>query len=139
LAYQPPASSTFLSEQISHQQPANNTFLSEQISTSHQPPAKRTDCEPALVHLFLLVLHAHAGPRPRSEAAVVIGVGAHARRPYLLSARARENNPDSTGHHLFSNMFNMLFVPGRHLNHIWTEYLVMSMHVAVLVPLQIIS
>jgi hypothetical protein len=37
LAYQPPASSTFLSEQTSHQQPANNTFLSEQISTSHQP------------------------------------------------------------------------------------------------------
>jgi hypothetical protein len=33
LAYQPPASSTFLSEQISHQQPVNSTFLSEQIST----------------------------------------------------------------------------------------------------------
>jgi multisubunit Na+/H+ antiporter MnhE subunit len=43
LAYQPPASSTFLSEQTSHQQPANSTFLSEQISTSHQPPAERTD------------------------------------------------------------------------------------------------
>jgi hypothetical protein len=28
LAYQPPASSTFLSQQTSHQQPANNTFLS---------------------------------------------------------------------------------------------------------------
>jgi hypothetical protein len=42
LAYQPPASSTFLSEQTSHQQSANSTFLSEQISTSHQPPAKRT-------------------------------------------------------------------------------------------------
>jgi hypothetical protein len=42
LAYQPPASSTFLSEQISYQQPANSTFLSEQTSTSHQPPAKRT-------------------------------------------------------------------------------------------------
>jgi hypothetical protein len=41
-AYQPPASSTFLSEQTSHQQPASNTFLSEQISTSHQPPANRT-------------------------------------------------------------------------------------------------
>jgi hypothetical protein len=37
LAYQPPASSTFLSEQTSHQPPANSTFLSEQISTSHQP------------------------------------------------------------------------------------------------------
>jgi hypothetical protein len=42
LAYQPPASSTFLSEQTSHQQPDSNTFLSEQTSTSHQPPAKRT-------------------------------------------------------------------------------------------------
>jgi hypothetical protein len=37
LAYQPPASSTFLSEQTSHQQSASNTFLSEQISISHQP------------------------------------------------------------------------------------------------------
>jgi hypothetical protein len=36
LAYQPPASITFLSEQISHQQSASSTFLSEQISTSHQ-------------------------------------------------------------------------------------------------------
>jgi hypothetical protein len=37
LAYQPPASSNFLSEQISHHQPGSRTFLSEQISTSHQP------------------------------------------------------------------------------------------------------
>jgi hypothetical protein len=37
LAYQPPASSIFLSEQTSHHQPANTTFLSEQISISHQP------------------------------------------------------------------------------------------------------
>jgi hypothetical protein len=44
LAYQPPASSTFLSEQTSHQQPANSTFLSEQTSISHQPPAKQTGC-----------------------------------------------------------------------------------------------
>jgi hypothetical protein len=44
LAYQPPGSSTFLSEQISHQQPASSTFISEQISTSHQLPAKRTGC-----------------------------------------------------------------------------------------------
>jgi hypothetical protein len=42
LAYQPPASSTFLSEQTSHHQPANSTLLSEQTSTSHQPPANRT-------------------------------------------------------------------------------------------------
>jgi hypothetical protein len=37
LAYQPPANSTFLSEQTSHQQSVSSTFLSEQISTSHQP------------------------------------------------------------------------------------------------------
>jgi hypothetical protein len=37
LAYQPPASSTFISEQTSHQQPASSNFLSEQTSTSHQP------------------------------------------------------------------------------------------------------
>jgi hypothetical protein len=41
LAYQPPATSTFLSEQTSHQQPANSTFLSQQISISHQPPANQ--------------------------------------------------------------------------------------------------
>jgi hypothetical protein len=34
LAYQPPANSTFLSEQTNHQQPANSTFLSKQISTT---------------------------------------------------------------------------------------------------------
>jgi hypothetical protein len=44
LAYQPPASTTFISEQTSHRQPANSTFLSEQISTSHQPLAKRIGC-----------------------------------------------------------------------------------------------
>jgi hypothetical protein len=44
LSYQPPASSTFLSEQTSHQQPASSTLLSEQISTSYQPPANRTGC-----------------------------------------------------------------------------------------------
>jgi hypothetical protein len=33
-AYQPPASSTFLSEQTSHQQSASSTLLSEQTSTS---------------------------------------------------------------------------------------------------------
>jgi hypothetical protein len=44
LAYQPPTSSIFLSEQISHQQPASSNFLLEQISTSHQSPAKRTGC-----------------------------------------------------------------------------------------------
>jgi hypothetical protein len=45
LAYQPPANSTFTSEQTSQQQPANSTFLSEQTSTSHPPPAKRTGCQ----------------------------------------------------------------------------------------------
>jgi hypothetical protein len=44
ISHQPPASSTFLSEQTSHQQPASSTLLSEQTSTSHQPPANRTGC-----------------------------------------------------------------------------------------------
>jgi hypothetical protein len=35
LAYQPPATSTFFSEQNSYQQPISSTFLSEQISTCH--------------------------------------------------------------------------------------------------------
>jgi hypothetical protein len=35
LAYQPPDSSTFLSQQTSHQQSASSTFLSQQTSTSH--------------------------------------------------------------------------------------------------------
>jgi hypothetical protein len=42
LAYQPPDSITFLSEQTNHQQSVNSIFLSEQTSTSHHPPAKRT-------------------------------------------------------------------------------------------------
>jgi hypothetical protein len=42
LAYQPTASSIFVSEQTSHQQPANNIFS---LSTSHQPPAnEETEC-----------------------------------------------------------------------------------------------
>jgi hypothetical protein len=39
LAYQPLASTTFLSQQTSHQQPASSTILSEQTSISHQPSA----------------------------------------------------------------------------------------------------
>jgi hypothetical protein len=34
LAYQPPASSTFISQQTNHQKPANSIFLSKQTSTS---------------------------------------------------------------------------------------------------------
>jgi hypothetical protein len=41
LAYQPPASGTFLSQQTSHQQSTSSIFLSERISTSHQPPDKQ--------------------------------------------------------------------------------------------------
>jgi hypothetical protein len=41
LAYQPPASSTFLSEQTSHQEPASSTFLSAQTSISHELPAEQ--------------------------------------------------------------------------------------------------
>jgi hypothetical protein len=37
LAYKPPVSNNFLSQQISHQQPTSSTFLSKQTSTSHQP------------------------------------------------------------------------------------------------------
>jgi hypothetical protein len=37
LAYQPLASSTFLSGQTSHQQSASSTFRSEQISTNKSP------------------------------------------------------------------------------------------------------
>jgi hypothetical protein len=47
LAYQPPASSTFLSQQTSYQQPASSTLLSEQTSTNHQPPANRTGSKPS--------------------------------------------------------------------------------------------
>jgi hypothetical protein len=63
LDYQPPASSTFLSEQISHQQPANSTFLSEQTSTSHQPPAKRTGC----------ILFSTAGPKHKQGSLISKG------------------------------------------------------------------
>jgi hypothetical protein len=47
LAYQPPAGSTFLSEQNNHQQSANSTFLSEQISTTtnHQPNEQTGCCD----------------------------------------------------------------------------------------------
>jgi hypothetical protein len=50
LAYQPPASSIFLSEQTSHQQPASSTFLSEQISTSHQPNEQADWCLETNLH-----------------------------------------------------------------------------------------
>jgi hypothetical protein len=45
-AYQPPANSTFLSEQTSHQRSVGGTFLSKQISTSHQPNEQAADAEP---------------------------------------------------------------------------------------------
>jgi hypothetical protein len=45
LAYQPPVSNTFLSQQISHQQSTNNTFLSEQASTSQMNRAKDSNKE----------------------------------------------------------------------------------------------
>jgi hypothetical protein len=47
LAYQPPANSTFLSEQTSHQQPASSTLLSEQTSTNHQhQPTEQAQSSP---------------------------------------------------------------------------------------------
>jgi hypothetical protein len=51
LAYQPPASSTFLSEQTSHQQPASSTILSEQISTSHQPTEQNLFVAPLITDI----------------------------------------------------------------------------------------
>jgi hypothetical protein len=53
LTYQPPASSTFLSEQIS-------TFLSEQTTTSHQLPAKRTSRW--IDDVLLVKISAHFNP-----------------------------------------------------------------------------
>jgi hypothetical protein len=44
-AYEPPASSIFLSERISHQQPASSALLSEQTSTSHQPTEQAEDAK----------------------------------------------------------------------------------------------
>jgi hypothetical protein len=41
LAYQPPASSTFLSQQTGHQQSASSIFLSEQTSTSQTNRLKK--------------------------------------------------------------------------------------------------
>jgi hypothetical protein len=44
LAYQPPVSSTFLSEQTNHQQPVTSTtILSGQTNINNQPPAKQTN------------------------------------------------------------------------------------------------
>jgi hypothetical protein len=62
-AYQPPANSTFLSEQTSHQQPASSTLLSEQTSTSHQPPANRTDERVQLDRVGVLLPLAHSTGR----------------------------------------------------------------------------
>jgi hypothetical protein len=67
-AYQPPASSTFLSEQTSHQQPANSTFLSQQTSTSHQPNEQALDLKSCCafasqVHITCTVVHFMTGAR----------------------------------------------------------------------------
>jgi hypothetical protein len=67
---QPSTSSTFLSEQISHQQPASSIFLSEQISTSHQQPAKRTGLSGEGAPSLLQRICLHAAPsatRPRRQ------------------------------------------------------------------------
>jgi hypothetical protein len=55
LAYQPPASSTFLSQQTSNQQPASSTILSEQISISHQPTEQAVVVMKLLKHMILLL------------------------------------------------------------------------------------
>jgi hypothetical protein len=51
LAYQPPDSNTFLSEQTSHQQAASSIFLLEQISTNHQPNEQAAGCKQACIAL----------------------------------------------------------------------------------------
>jgi hypothetical protein len=56
-AYQPLASSTFLSKQTSHQQPASSTFLSQQISTSHQPNEQADDALLSMISSFPLTFH----------------------------------------------------------------------------------
>jgi hypothetical protein len=55
LAYQPPASSTFISEQTSHQQPASSSFFSKQISTSRQPPANKHAARLGFFHLSFII------------------------------------------------------------------------------------
>jgi hypothetical protein len=47
LVYQPPVSSTFLSEQTSHQQPASSTFLSNKPAISNQPTVLFSHNKPA--------------------------------------------------------------------------------------------
>jgi hypothetical protein len=74
LAYQPPASSTFLSEQIRHHQPTNNTFLSEQISTSHQPPAKRTGCKPGRAEIVFYKYIALLQQTKEEEKKQILGI-----------------------------------------------------------------
>jgi hypothetical protein len=66
LAYQPPASNIFLSEQIGHQQPANSIILSEEIS--HQPPAKRTGSR------LLLPCHARIMIHLRRRYTMIVGL-----------------------------------------------------------------
>jgi hypothetical protein len=81
-AYQPPASSTFLSEQISHQQSASSTFLSEQISTSHQPPAKRTDRRRSAVPLSVYNCRRRPTSSPPPSNAVLFSLTSpHSERP----------------------------------------------------------
>jgi hypothetical protein len=40
---------------LAYQQPASSTFLSEQTSTSHQPPANRTLCEMSPIQKIQIV------------------------------------------------------------------------------------
>jgi hypothetical protein len=69
LAYQPPANSTFLSQQTSqqysslrtNQQPASSTLLSEQTSTSHWPTEQAVDGATSSSRAHRLAVGGHGG------------------------------------------------------------------------------
>jgi hypothetical protein len=82
-AYQPSASSTFLSEEISHQQSAGSIFLSEQTITIHQPNEQAAGpARPGRSPLS-------AGRRRQSPYVVVVPGLAAAARPLLCLAELR--------------------------------------------------
>jgi hypothetical protein len=82
-AYQPPANSTFLSEQTSHRQPVSSNLLSEQTSTS-QPNRMVGTCREArsdLLAVGLVCLQSFAAPARtsplwRADGRSIGGVGA---------------------------------------------------------------
>jgi hypothetical protein len=92
-AYQPPASSTFLSERISHQQPAATSQQYSSLRTNqHQPSATSQPNRPRALHAPCIEssgcrgltdgrrvtsLSASPAAPPRAPAAGALGVGTH--------------------------------------------------------------